>query len=119
MNAWISNWYIFYILAIFITIFLIYMPDDEKGRGSFYLLWLTFFLSLIGFILYIFWLINFNNKNFLQTFWITSLVFIMIINFLTFVVLDYESKLTGVLSVLSYYLTPIFIGALIAFFTKK
>ena len=93
MNAWISNWYIFYILAVFITIFLIYMPVDEKGRASLYLFWLVILFVAIGSILYIFWLISFNNKNFLQTFWITSLVLVMIIHFFIYVINKINSKL--------------------------
>lgn len=119
MNAWISNWYIFYILAILFSMINIYGLNQEQNSrliGFFGLL--IGLLSLIGFILYIFWLINFNNKNFLQTLWITSLVSLIVLYFLFSVVLN-DTQLILTAWILISYLTPIFIGALIAFFAKK
>jgi membrane-associated HD superfamily phosphohydrolase len=119
MNAWISNWYIFYILAILFSMINIYgLNQGQNSRLFVFFSSLIGLLSLIGFILYIFWLINFNNKNFLQTLWITSLVSLIVLYFLFSVVLN-DPQLIFTAWTLIGYLTPIFIGALIAFFAKK
>lgn len=116
MNNLLNFWYILYIAASILSIILIYTKIDNEKEDVF-LTWITGLLALIGFILYIIWLTQFNNKNILQTLWIVTLIATIVLTSLWIFLND--TKLQETALQLSGYTFVIFIGSIIAFFTKK
>lgn len=84
-----------------------------------FLAWLT---SVVGTILFIFWLTKYNNKNILKMIWIISLI--VLIGSTAIVILfstdstDNDKKLI-IPSYLIGYSFTIFIGSFITFMIKK
>lgn len=117
MNEWLNAWYFLYIASAILSIFLIYMPKEDAGKGTVFLGWLTGLLSFVGFILYIIWLTQFNNKNVLQTLWIVTLIATVVLSAAWIFLTDIDLQASALQ--LSVYTFIIFIGAIIAFFTKK
>lgn len=110
--------YFLYIIAAALTVILIYGHIDS-GKTDIFLSLITCFLILIGFILYIIWLVNLNTKykkilGYLSG--ITLLLTIIGIAVLIYVS-DWKKQLTA--GLLSGYTFVIFVGSLIAYFTKK
>ena len=118
MNQWLNAWYFLYIVAAILSIVLIYLPKKDEGKGTYFLTWLIGLLSLVALILYIIWLTQFNNKNVLQTLWIVALIVsvALVAGWMVFLT---DDKLIQSTQVLSSYTLAIFMGAIIAFFTKK
>lgn len=117
MNQWLNAWYFLYIAAAILSVVLIYMPQEDAGRGTVFLAWLTGLLSLVAFILYIIWLTQFNDKNVLQTLWIVTLIATVVLSAAWIFFTDINLQASALQ--LSGYTFIIFIGAIIAYFTKK
>lgn len=117
MNQWLNAWVFLNIAAAILSIVLIYMPKEDAGRGTVFLTWLTGLISIVAFILYIIWLTQFNDKNVLQILWIVTLIATIILSATGIFINDINLQ-TSALQ-LSGHTFIIFIGAIIAFFTKK
>jgi hypothetical protein len=117
MNALLNNWYILYIATTVLSIILIYtkgnINDNVYNFGS----WLVGILGLSSIILYIIWLTQFNNKNVLQSLWISTLIATIVLSASLMFIND--TNLQDSLKSLIGMTTILFFGALIAFFTKK
>jgi hypothetical protein len=116
MNKMLNAWYFLYILAAILSIILIYTPSDS-GKIDVFLAWLTGLLSLVGFILYIIWLTQFNNKSVLRNLWIGTLIATIVLT-ASWIFID-NVKLQATALQLSGYSFVIFVGAIISFFTKN
>ena len=118
MNQWLNAWYFLYIASVILSIVLIYLPKKDEGKKTDFLRWLIGLITLLAFILYIIWLTQFNDKNVLQTLWIVTLIatVVLVAGWMVFLT---DDKLIQSTQLVSSYTFTIFIGAIIAFFTKK
>ena len=117
MNALLNNWYMLYIATAILSIVLIYSNGNINYNIYQFGSWLVGLLGLSSIILYIIWLTQFNNKNVLQSLWVSTLIASVVLSAGS--ILANDANLQYSLQSLLGMTTVLFIGALIAFFTKK
>jgi len=118
-NILAYGWIICFIIAYLIQV-LVSMSVNDIDRGSAFLKFIAWILSVTGFIMFIVWLTRFNDTKVLNTMWIVSLITLIIsIGIIIFMVGNVSSKVLLVPSYLLGYSFTIFLGTLITFLVKN
>ena len=116
------GWIICFIIAYLIQVIDITSVNnvDDINRVRVFLQLIGWILSVTGFIIFIVWLIRFNNTKVLNTMWIVSLItWIVLTGIAIFMVGNVSSKLLSIPNYLLGYSFIIFIGTLITFLVKN
>lgn len=120
MIYWVSLLIIAYITQVLIQMFLNSNGDLSNFDGFLeFLAWLS---TVIGTILFIFWLTKYNNKNILKMIWIISLIVLIASTAIVILFSSDSSDNDKKLIIPSYligYSFTIFIGSFITFMIKK
>lgn len=120
MIYWVSLLIIAYITQVLIQMFLNSNGDLSNFDGFLeFLAWLS---TVIGTILFIFWLTKYNNKNILKMIWIISLIVLIASTAIVILFSSDSSDNNKKLIIPSYligYSFTIFIGSFITFMIKK
>ena len=121
-NVLAYGWIICFIVAYLIQVLVSMSVNNvnDIDRGSAFLKFIAWILSVTGFIMFIFWLTRFNDTKVLNTMWIVSLITLIIsIGIIIFMVGNVSSKVLLVPSYLLGYSFTIFLGTLITFLVKN
>ena len=121
-NVLAYGWIICFIVAYLIQVLVSMSVNNvnDIDRGSAFLKFIAWILSVTGFIMFIVWLTRFNNTKVLNTMWIVSLItFIISIAIIIFMTGNVSAKALLVPGYLIGYSFTIFIGTLITFLVKN
>jgi hypothetical protein len=118
--GWIICFIVSYLIQVIIPMSVGDNSNDNVDRSLVFLEVIAWILSTTGFIMFIIWLIRFNNIKVLNTIWIVSLItFILSIGIVIFMAGNVSSKALLVPGYLIGYAFTIFTGTLLAFLVKN
>ena len=118
--GWIICFIVSYLIQVIIPMSVGDNSNDNVDRSLVFLEVIAWILSTTGFIMFIIWLIRFNNTKVLNTMWIVSLItWIISIGIVIFMAGNVSSKALLVPGYLLGYSFTIFIGTLITFLVKN
>lgn len=121
MNPLLNAWIPCMIISLVLMIFLVnqVLNIDKNSDIYLFLTYLAGLLSLIGLILYIIWLTQYNNKSVLKYLWIVSLIILIVSTAISIFTFNSYPELSTSINLIGSQMFVIFIGAIIAFFTKN
>lgn len=118
--GWIICFIVSYLIQVIIPMSVGDNSNDTVDRSLVFLEFIAWILSIIGLILFIIWLIRFNDTKVLNTMWIVSLItFIVSIGIVIFMTGNVPDKILYIPTFSIGYSFTIFIGSLITFLVKK
>jgi hypothetical protein len=120
---WSYSWIILYIISIVLNIVIISISnnnniiDDSMVKTNSSINYINGFISIIGFCIFIYWLVKFNNTKVLMYLWIIMLIISILLGLIA--INGSLDNLTRDIGVITGQTTVIFLGALITFLIKK
>ena len=121
---WSYSWIILFIISIILNIisFTINSQENLLNPNNINLVnslqFINSFISLIGFCIFIYWLVKFNNIKVLMYLWIIMLIVTISLG-LIFINGGLKPSITADLSIIFSQTITIFLGTLITFLIKK
>lgn len=91
--------------------------DDSMVKTNSSINYINGFISIIGFCIFIYWLVKFNNIKVLMYLWIIMLIISMVLGLI--IINTPLDNLTRDIGTITGQTTTIFLGALITFLIKK
>jgi hypothetical protein len=118
--GWIICFIVSYLIQVIIPMSVGDNSNDNVDRSLVFLEVIAWILSTTGFIMFIIWLIRFNNTKVLNTMWIISLITLIVsIGIIIFMVGNVPDKILYIPLFSIGYSFTIFTGTLIAFLVKN